>query len=533
MTDQPPPEHPSATSEKEEVDKALLEKAVKKLEALAKGNGLPAGAVTLHDFSGEVLHFESHAYFKIDPQISEKRLNGRQSADKIVGSLQDMRNRIKAAIEKISDNPVVLKNTIDRLQHREDIGYGLENQAIMLESLNQSFAVHESCQTCSGAAYVQCKYCHGAGYTSCTKCHGSREENCKQCQGRQFIPDANGQQTPCPTCNGRGKTRCLLCRGDGRIECRNCKSKGKMPCEQCEGTGWHSLVCRMKVKAHSHFDYIDPYNEDSGSVPAEILPLLVDLGPLLVLEDHADIHINEDRTHAEELKRLSKNDEYIVPYAVRLPWGDISFRLNEKEEISGKLFGFNPALLDIPPFLEKTTAPGLMALMKAGSESAANAEKNIKKALRFRLPKETLLAAAKYGHKKAFALMKKRYPCGISDKTLHKIITASDKALKHITLRPRLKGLALGLTITTIIFAIYSLGPVRSVFMQKITAAPAQTIMDILMVLAGGALTTLIIQFTAVKSLRGLLGNLLPAAKAKVFCPKQGKALYGVISAVF
>lgn len=78
MTDQPPPEHPSATSEKEEVDKALLEKAVKKLEALAKGNGLPAGAVTLHDFSGEVLHFESHAYFKIDPQISEKRLNGRR-----------------------------------------------------------------------------------------------------------------------------------------------------------------------------------------------------------------------------------------------------------------------------------------------------------------------------------------------------------------------------------------------------------------------------------------------------------------------
>lgn len=533
MIDKTPPAPPSGTEEKEEVDKALLEKAVHQLQTLAKGNGLPADAITLADFSGEVLDFESHAYFKVDPQISEKRLNGRQSADKIVGSLQDMRNRIKTAIEKISDNPVVRKNTISMLHQREDLGYGIENQAIMLESLNQSFAVHESCQTCSGAAYVQCKYCHGAGYTSCTKCHGSREENCKQCQGRQFIPAANGQQTPCPTCNGRGKTRCLLCQGDGRIECRNCKSKGKMPCEQCAGTGWHSLVCRLKVKAHSHFDYIDPYNEDSESVPPDILPLLEDLGPLLVLDEHADIKINEDHGHVEELKKLSKDDEYIIPYAVRLPWGDISFKINEKEQLSGKLFGFNPVLLAIPPFLEKTTAPGLSALMRAGTESATNAEKNIKAALQFRLPRETLLAAAKYGHRKAFAIMKKRYPCGISDKTLHKIITASDRALKHITLRPRLNGLALGLLMTTLFFATYSLTPVRALFMQKITAPAAQTIMDIMMVAAGGALTTLTIQFTALKSLRGLLGNLLPAAKTKSLLPKAGQsALWGYVGSV-
>lgn len=524
----PPESEITPPEDKEEVDKALLEKALRQIRKAVKGNGTDPKTVRFKDFDGEVLHFESHAYFKIDPQISEKRLNGRHGADKIVGGLQDMRNQIKSTIEKVSDNPVVRKNTIDMLLHRDDLGYGLDKQAIMLDSLNKSFAVHESCQTCSGAAYSPCKYCHGAGYTTCTKCHGSREENCNQCQGRQFIAGQNGQQTPCPTCHGRGKARCLLCHGDGRINCRNCKSSGKMPCEQCAGTGWHSLISRMKVKAHSHFDYIDPYNEDSEYVPPEILPLLEDLGPLLVLEEHADVVLKENKVHDEELQRLSKNDEYIIPYYVRLPWGDITFDLGG-EDVAGKLFGFNPALLDMPPFLEKTAATGINALLQAGSK-AGGATSSINKALQYRLTAETILVSAKHGHKKSFALMKRRYPFGIGDSTLHKAVTAADKALKQMTLRPRLKGLALGLFLTALLYGLYYLGPLRALLMEVITIPSAQAMMDLMMIIAGGACTTLSIQLTAVKSLQNLLGKTLPAAKTKSLMPKAGQsAVWGYI----
>lgn len=520
-TDNIPPESHKGKKDKEDVDQALLDKALELVRTAIKGNGINPESVSLESFEGEIIHFEAYAYFKIDPQIAEKRLNGRKNADKVVGSVQEMRNQVQSAIEKISENPVVRKNTIDMLLHRNDLGFGIDNQAIMLDSLNKTIAVHESCTTCNGSAYIQCPQCHGFARTVCIKCHGTREANCQQCQGRLFISGQNGQQTTCPTCNGRGKTRCLFCHGTGQTDCKECKSTGKKPCNNCHGTGWHSLITYMKVLAHSRFDYYDPQGE-TGDIPEDLFPLLKDLGPLIVMDEHADVRIIEDQEHDKTLNKVSKKEEYVIPYYVRVPWGDIKFKIKDIE-VEGKLFGFNPVLLEMPTFMEKIVGPGIRAITEA-AKTPVKASNQIKNALRYRFIAETLITSGKNSHKKAFALIKKQYPFGFNDKTIHHSITAADKALKHITLKPRMRGLAIGLLLSSFLYGLYYIGPVRTVAENAIPSSSAQGFFDLLMVIIGGACTTLSIQLTAIKSLYDITGKILPPGKRKKLLPKAGRS---------
>lgn len=68
----------------EPVPDELLEKAVKRMQSVVKGNGLRGLQVALGDFVGEIIRFETYEVFKMDPQIAEKRINGKQNGE-VVG----------------------------------------------------------------------------------------------------------------------------------------------------------------------------------------------------------------------------------------------------------------------------------------------------------------------------------------------------------------------------------------------------------------------------------------------------------------
>ena len=506
--------------EKEEVDPTLLEAAVDMVRAAVHGNGVKKEDVKFVSFEGEVLHFEIFERFVIEPKIAEKLLHGKENGE-VVGSHQDARNKAQAAITKAARNPDVRKNTVEMLKKRPDLGFGLDNQFILLERLRQTFVAHEICNVCSGSMRNICQNCQGNGKTHCTKCRGTREVICPLCQGRMFENTPRGRRA-CNRCKGRGKIMCDLCKHAGTLPCKFCKTTGQVPCKNCTGTGWHSHMTYLEMRARSNFHY------EHEKFPEELPPLIDKLRGAMVTEKHCEAAINEEKVRTDELDQASKPDEYFIPYNVRLPWGDIKFLVDGKE-LPAKLFGFQPSLVHAPPFLEQTAAPGLRALNEA-AKMPVNVAAKINEAVRMRAVAEAVLAAAQMPQKRALDYMHKKYPFGFMAETLKTMVAQGDSALKRVTKIPRLIGLALGLVLSAGLYGAYYIGPLRALLGLALDNQNAMSAIDFLLVLIGGAGTTLSIQLSATGALRRAIGKLLPPEKRSKILPKAGQsALWGCI----
>ncbi|HEY0901709.1 MAG TPA: hypothetical protein VGD95_06260, partial [Micavibrio sp.] len=392
----------------EPVSDELLEQAVKQVQGVVKGNGLRGLQVALNDFEGKVLQFEAYEVFHMDPQIGEKRVAGKQNGE-VAGSHQDMRTKMNNVLSKITENPDVKKFTIDMLRKRLDLGFALTGQSISLHSYNKNYVVHEQCTSCGGRKYLLCGVCHGDGRAKCYRCKGAMQIDCPQCHGQRTVAAGSSRKT-CTKCNGNGKTYCTLCQGKGVTKCKNCKGDGRLNCQSCHATGWHSILANLVVKAKCAFWYDKEALVAAEQAP-ELPPIIDQLGPLLVTEKHADVIFVEDVERLRQLDQEVKADEYKIPYRVRLPWGDISFRLKDNI-INGKLFGFNPRLYHVDHFLEEPLIPGIHKLEEAG-RTRGDAVQNIKEASRYRALGEALVLSARMGHGRAFEAYLKRYPFGL------------------------------------------------------------------------------------------------------------------------
>jgi len=163
----------------EPVPDELLEKAVKKVQEVAKGNGMRGIQVALGEFEGEIIKFETYELFKMDPQIAEKRAVGKQAGE-TAGSLSDMRTKMQMIVNNATINEDVKKLVISILKKRKDIGFALENQTITFDTLGKTFVVNDVCPTCGGAKYTKCKNCFHDGRAKCHRCRGAMEVECPQ-----------------------------------------------------------------------------------------------------------------------------------------------------------------------------------------------------------------------------------------------------------------------------------------------------------------------------------------------------------------
>lgn len=512
-----PPED-ERNPEIEEVDPALLAKALADLKNLVRGNGLKPDSITLENFEGEVLNFEADEIFKIDPVISEKHTTGRDQGE-VVGSHSDAQQKIKAAIERITRDKELKKQTIAILKKRPDLGFAVPNQIIRLDRFNKKFVTHEPCGPCESSGKIPCAHCHGHKQIVCHRCHGHRDIQCHICQGTQFINTPQGRQQ-CTQCYGRGRINCDMCRQTGEIPCPKCKSMGQLPCTQCAHTGWHSHVYLMAVKAKAAFDF------DRDDLPDGVPPLIEDYGSDLVLDEHVKAEIIEDRRKDEELDQTSKIDEYIIPYHVKLPWGDIAFAVNGKP-LKAKLFGYNPLLLELPPILEKTMARGLVALGKA-AKGNGDVGKHIETAIRYRAIGEAFLAAIPNPPRKALALLQQKYPYGITEDALKKLVTQAGAAMRQLTRKPRLIGLGLGVTTSAILTVLYFFSPVRNRLIIETAAQFPEPVPDFGIMLLSGSIVTAIIHIYAGKALQRALAPLAKRDNTIKIAPKaEESALWG------
>lgn len=503
----------------EPVPDELLEKAVKRVQSVAKGNGMRGLQVALGDFQGEIIRFETYELFRMDPQIAEKRVNGKQNGE-VAGSAGDMRTKMQGVLEKIAENPDVKKYIIELLKKRNDLGFALENQTIALDSFNKNYVVHELCTSCAGSKLLTCGVCHGDGRATCYRCKGAMLVECPACQGHRTIAAGGGRKT-CTKCNGKGRAQCHVCRGRGFTQCKNCKGTGRLKCQQCNSTGWHSIIGTLIVKAKCGFWYDKEALIESEEAP-ELPPLIDKLGSKMVLDQHAYITLIEDPVRLKELDQEAKDKEFKIPYRVRLPWGSISFRLKD-DVIHGKLFGLHPELVHMDPFLEEPLAPGLSLLENAARQSGDIVDR-IKQASRFRAIGEALVLASRMSHGRAFESLEKRYPFGLKTETLHSMLTHADLALKNVTKKPRRIGIAIGATLGLIMLGVYYITPLRSYLYPSIPIEAARIAIDIGLLLTAMVITWLTIQSTATKTLQEAMAHLLPPEKRKTLHPKPGKA---------
>lgn len=518
---------PDATGP-EPVPDELLEKAVKLVQNVVKGNGLRGLQVALADFEGEVLKFETYELFRMDPQIAEKRVNGKQNGE-VAGSVSDMRAKMQGVLTKITENPDIKKYVIDLLKKRNDIGFALENQTIALDSFNKSYVIHELCTSCSGSKALACGVCHGDGRATCYRCKGAMLVECPTCQGHRTVAAGGGRKT-CMKCNGKGRAQCHVCRGRGVTRCKNCKGTGRLGCQQCGTTGWHSVIGSLVVKAKCSFWY-DKEALVEGDKAPELPPLIDMLGNKMVLEKHADITLIEDAARLKELDQEAKDKEFKIPYKVRLPWGSISFRLKDKV-VNAKLFGLHPELVHVDPFLEEPLFPG-MRLLDEAARTSGNAVDKIKEASRFRAIGEALVLASRMSHGRAFEAYEKRYPFGLKTDTLHKILVSADMALKNVTKKPRRMGVIYAAIISLIVLSAFYATPVRSYLYAAIAIEAARVVIDILLLLTVMALSWVTIQSSAAKALQDAMAHLLPPEKRKRLNPKPGYAGWAGLGLAF
>ena len=509
--------------QKEEVDPTLLEAALELLRSIGRGNGIKREDASFVSFEGEVLHFELFERFVIEPRVGEKLVCGKENGE-VAGSQQDARNRVQGAITRAARNPDVRKNTIDILKKKPDLGIGHDDQYIGLDRLRQTFVVHELCNVCSGSMRNICQSCQGNGKTHCTKCRGEREIICPACLGRKFETTPRGQQN-CFRCKGRGKIQCDMCKHMGFIQCKTCNATGQVSCKSCAGTGWHSHMTHLDMRAHSHFHY------DREKFPPELPPLIDTLRSALVTEKHCEAVINEETVRARELDNASKPDEYFIPYNVRLPWGEIKFTL-KGEEISAKLFGFQPSLVHAPPFLEVTAATGLRSLLEA-AKHPGNVAGKIREAARTRCVAESVLAAAQLTPRRGLDYMHKKYPFGLKAETIREMLSHADTALKRVTKIPRIAGLFVGLAAAAALYALYYIGPGRAIMVSYLPTDAARGLADLGMGVAGALAALYSVKLCAAGALNKAIGKLLPPEKRGKLLPKAGQGALWAFAGCF
>ena len=514
----------------------LIDDAMDMMHAAVRGNWLDEKAVFFNAFNGTVLHFETYQVFRIKATTGEKYLPGKQHGV-VVGSRQDARNKVMATVENAATNIDTHKTTIKFLKLRNDLGFALNGWAIRYDGMKRNFVVHEKCTTCSGLGKNNCNDCKGTRKRNCVRCTGSKLMTCTNCKGRKQFPvkgsapkghakdhgkdhaHANAKTKQlykkCKTCTGTGKIRCTECKGMGSAPCKTCQGSGKVGCKPCTNTGWRSHITFMEVSAKCTFDY------DKSKLPPEVPPLIDHLLERMVLEKHAHIRINEDLERKRELDNLNKPkeymmrrpDEFAITYDVRLPWGDIGFNWEPRSEpVTGKLFGFQPCLVHMQPFLEEIALPGIRALGEASTTDKHIAAK-LHEATRFRIIGDTLLAATIYGPARAIETVFRRYPFGIREETLKSLVDQANDALKFLTQTSRVMGLVSGLALAAAIDAAYYLGPVHAQMAAHVDDKIAQGAIDLAPILIGGIASTVCIKLFSRKALRDVVGKLLPVKK--------------------
>jgi hypothetical protein len=481
-------------------EQQLAGAALEHVRRVFKGNGVKADTIQI--LSQKIAHHTMNAgtYLELRPGTSERSSPGKLQIGQMVASREEAAKQIDQAMMRAANDPVVRAQIADVLLKRPDQGFGLVHQAIPIDFLKKEFTWHEGCSSCRGSAQAPCQRCQGRRVEPCTKCSGRGLMPCPLCRTTGLM-----QGKKCTRCHGQRYVPCDVCHRSGMMNCRTCHATGVTRCTVCNGQGWKTYTMTLVTQGLTYFEY------DPKSVPKGAADMIETQGAQLARDEKIRIkgRIADDKENALG-----------ASYEVTFPYGEVVFQVGKKE-VKANVFGHKADISEFPYVLDKILAPAVEDLEEAARDVGSVATK-IKKATRYRLIAQAFLQVSRIGVKKTVDFLLKTYDIGLSQGMADKIAHLADSTTLHITRKPRYYGLFFGLLISAGIAAVYYLLPVRSQIAAYLPDPRFDAVLDVLPLLLGGMLTTMVIQMSASGAIRKALGHLLPRNGKATVAPRAG-----------
>lgn len=513
---EPPPPPPL-------IDQDVRDKALKKLQALAKGNGIKAEAITIDEVKAQTLSFQAHAFIRLATNYTTQSLPGKIDKGEPIGTPEAFEGALRNITTTTQRDPGRRKTIIDQILARPNKGYGARDQVVKFDSLAKDYVSHEGCSECNTTGEATCGKCGGGGYTTCQTCHGRQNILCPHCRGNGSVTH-NGKTSTCTRCRGKTRVMCPACQGNGQTKCKNCGGGGKAPCARCKASGYISHMAKVELIGHLHFNY------DRQGLPIE-LTKLIDAFSLRYIEKK-DIELGIETPSYQEDEPA---ENIPIIYNVRVPYGEITFNLGKKRKITCIILGWNGELIKGTEFLDTLTKKGQVLLEKAAN-GQGNVGENLRKAASYRILREAVIIAASQSQiRTALSKLLQKYPVGISSESLMRFLMQANQAMQIITKKPRLIGLSLG----TIIFAALASGyylALRELLLADLVLLPIDPklslmICDVITLLIGTLIIVLTSQIIAGQALKKSLTGLASPATIQRIMPKIGWTLWAGFSA--
>lgn len=534
----PPVTPPVAPQPTVQVDPRLLERALKKVQSLIKGNGLKTTDVILspaaEDMGVRIYHFKARTFLKLVPEYGIKTEAGRNTKAELMKDQAEFNHALGKIVADARTQPEKRKQIVDFMFGRSDKGFGIKEQRIKFHMLARDFVQHEKCQGCKNTGKTVCAKCQGHGVTPCINCQGRRQVVCPRCRGTAKI-HAGNKIIPCDFCRADGKINCPKCAGRGQNKCQNCAANGLLQCQPCAGTGWVSNLAHIDLFAQIFFDF------DRTGLPATLVSHIEKSAAKLVEKNDIEVSLKEGwtTTHSAPSQQGAAattaqkrpeadeepDDSIWLDYNVTLPYGPLSFMLKEKK-ISANLFGYQARLFDSPAFLDELTRIGQQALLEAAA-GRSDAIEMLRRAARYSLLKDVLSQTLRLKNpQKAMNFLASKYTTGIKAEKFDELTTAADIALRRVSRKWRIIGLAAGSAAFALIAAWYYPLDGRASLLASGTAEAILTMIDIALIPFGMGLGVICGKILAKKFQEKSLTGVINEDILKSQTPRAGKIIW-------
>ncbi len=438
------------------IDQKLLDRALKRLKGLVKGNGANPDDVSLVETKNiRMYRFVAQTRLKLVTHYGIRPEIGKNTKAELAATEEDFRRILNTIPHDTATVPERRQPIVDTIFARSDKGFGIKEQQMSFHALRRYVVRHEKCIHCKSSGYIPCGTCHGNKTSRCVNCQGRRHSVCPKCRGSGQVHGPKGM-IPCEFCRHDGRITCPKCAGRGTVRCRTCGGIGTLACQPCGKTGWVSHLATVELSAQIKFDF------DRENLP----PLLisqVEKNPARLVEKN-DIEValatgwaktddtiyNTDKAAPE----TKLEDTITLDYSVMCPTGPIRFAIGGTE-YDAMLFGFQARLLEAPPFLDTLTAEGQSALLRAVKSKALQVE--LAAATRFALIQDILVKVLiNRNLRKAHHILCEKYTTGIAPDKLGTLVRAADIALRRSTRVARYIGMGIGMVVYALLYILFT-----------------------------------------------------------------------------
>lgn len=522
-------------------DPRLLERALRRMRSLLKGNGVEdlskielGGLMNVRQY-----RFPASVEVKLVPKYGIKIEPGKNMLAELVVSQDDFQKKVHHAVLDARQIPEKRQHIVDFIFSRADKGFGIKEQMVTFRDLTRDLVRHEQCQACNHSGKQPCPKCRGIGMVTCLQCRGIRQVNCRKCGGSGRMKTAHGLQ-PCDMCRADGKVPCAACGAKGQVRCRSCAATGKLACQKCSGTGWLSHLAHVKIEGQVRFFF------QREGLPPRLVALIENKAAFLVSKGDIEVALRKQPVVAPQITGMGDDvsraapshepeDMVILEYDATCPYGELDF-VAEDRTIPAVLLGWHARLIDAPAFLEDYTRNGMDAIRAAAEGKGAPASL-LQRAGRYALWREMITQVLLSGNRRKIAsVMMNRYTVGISGERLLDMAGVTNRAVRRVTFVSRVAGLVLGLLIYGGVafwfFWMHGRGQLYELLSLQLPEIVKMAV-DILLLLGGALVANLCGRVAAIFSQQRAFSGLVDAAVLKAKLPHSGQMVWWALGGSF